>query len=111
LFDLSVRLENPTATARSFATKWRFQKIVEQRDANDEQRQVKEINAGIYCFDARELFTRLRRVEPKNDQGEYYLTDVPRSSGNGGTVSVFLHNDAREFRDSTRAPNWPSLKT
>jgi len=95
---LSVRLENPTGYGRIIRDKNdRFQKIVEQRDATDEQRQVKEINSGIYCFDAKQLFRALRSVEPANDQGEYYLTDVAEIIlRNGGKVSVFLHNDARE---------------
>jgi len=95
---LSVRLENPTGYGRIIRDKNdRFQKIVEQRDATDEQRQVKEINSGIYCFDAKQLFRALRSVEPANDQGEYYLTDVAEIIlRNGGAVSVFLHNDARE---------------
>ena len=95
---LSVRLENPTGYGRVIRDENdAFQKIVEQRDANEEERQVKEINSGIYCFDARELFRALRKVEPKNDQGEYYLTDVPAIiMDNGGTVSVYLHHEARE---------------
>ena len=95
---LSVRLENPTGYGRIVRdANDAFQKIVEQRDAIEEERQVKEINSGIYCFDARELFKALRKVEPKNDQGEYYLTDVPAIiMDSGGTVSVYLHNEARE---------------
>jgi len=95
---LSVRLENPTGYGRVIRDdNGAFQKIVEQRDANEEQRQVKEINSGIYCFDARELFNALRKVQPKNDQGEYYLTDVPEIiMANGGKVTVFLHDEARE---------------
>ena len=95
---LSVRLENPTGYGRVIRDENdAFQKIVEQRDATEEERQVKEINSGIYCFDARELFRALRSVEPANDQGEYYLTDVPAIiMTNGGTLSVYLHNDARE---------------
>ncbi len=95
---LSVRLENPTGYGRVIRDQNdTFQKIVEQRDATEEQRQVKEINSGIYCFDARELFAALRKVEPRNDQGEYYLTDVPEIiMADGGTVNVFLHSDARE---------------
>ena len=95
---LSVRLENPTGYGRVIRDeKDAFRKIVEQRDATEEERQVKEINSGIYCFDARELFKALRSVEPANDQGEYYLTDVPALiMTNGGSVSVFLHNEARE---------------
>jgi bifunctional UDP-N-acetylglucosamine pyrophosphorylase/glucosamine-1-phosphate N-acetyltransferase len=95
---LSVRLENPTGYGRVVRDeRGAFQKIVEQRDATDEERQVKEINSGIYCFESRDLYKALRSVEPKNDQGEYYLTDVPEIiMCNGGGVTVFLHNEPRE---------------
>ena len=103
---LSVRLENPTGYGRIIrAENDSFQKIVEHRDATDEQRQVKEINSGIYCFDAKELYRALRKVEPANDQGEYYLTDVAEIIlASGGGVSVFLHSDSREVAGiNTRA--------
>jgi bifunctional UDP-N-acetylglucosamine pyrophosphorylase/glucosamine-1-phosphate N-acetyltransferase len=103
---LSVRLENPTGYGRIIRDEsGAFQKIVEQRDADDVERQVREINSGIYCFDSKELFRALRKVEPANDQGEYYLTDVAEIIlRNGGTVSVYLHNDAREVSGiNTRA--------
>jgi len=103
---LSVRLENPTGYGRVIRDQnCNFQKIVEQRDATDEQRQVKDINAGIYCFEARDLFRALRKVEPANDQGEYYLTDVPEIIlKSGGTVTIYQHNDPREvFGINTRA--------
>jgi bifunctional UDP-N-acetylglucosamine pyrophosphorylase/glucosamine-1-phosphate N-acetyltransferase len=95
---LSVRLENPTGYGRVIRDEQdAFQRIVEQRDASEEQRKVKEINSGIYCFESKELYQALRKVEPKNDQDEYYLTDVPEIIiARGGTVSVYLHNDPRE---------------
>lgn len=95
---LSVQLENPTGYGRIVrANDDSFTKIVEQRDATDEERLVKEINSGIYCFDATQLFRALRQVEPANDQGEYYLTDVPGIILQGGSkVSVYRHGDARE---------------
>ena len=103
---LSVRLENPTGYGRIVRDEnGAFRKIVEQRDATDEERQVKEINSGIYCFEAKELYQALRKVEPKNEQGEYYLTDVAEIIlADGGAVSVYLHNDAREvYGVNTRA--------
>jgi bifunctional UDP-N-acetylglucosamine pyrophosphorylase / glucosamine-1-phosphate N-acetyltransferase len=103
---LSVRLENPTGYGRIVRDQNdSFQKIVEQRDATEEQRLVKEINSGIYCFDAKELYRALRKVEPANDQGEYYLTDVAEIIlASGGTVSVYLHGDSREvYGINTRA--------
>lgn len=50
--------------------------IVEEKDTNDEQKEIKEINAGIYCFDIEELLSALDKITPNNAQGEYYLTDV-----------------------------------
>jgi len=103
---LSVRLENPTGYGRVIRDdRNQFVRIVEQKDASPEELKTKEINAGIYCFNARQLFQALKRVEPTNKQGEYYLTDVPQILlADGGKVNVYLHNDAREVSGiNTRA--------
>ena len=50
--------------------------IVEQKDASEEQKQIKEINTGNYCVEAPLLFEVLRTLGNDNAQGEYYLTDV-----------------------------------
>ncbi|WP_416148117.1 bifunctional UDP-N-acetylglucosamine diphosphorylase/glucosamine-1-phosphate N-acetyltransferase GlmU [Salipaludibacillus sp. HK11] len=52
------------------------EKIVEQKDASEVEKQVKEINTGTYCFDNETLFEALKRVGNNNTQGEYYLPDV-----------------------------------
>ncbi|OIQ11941.1 bifunctional UDP-N-acetylglucosamine diphosphorylase/glucosamine-1-phosphate N-acetyltransferase GlmU [Neomoorella thermoacetica] len=50
--------------------------IVEERDANPVEKAIREINTGIYCFEAAYLWPFLEQLQPNNDQGEYYLTDV-----------------------------------
>ncbi|PKN72490.1 MAG: GlmU protein [Candidatus Cloacimonetes bacterium HGW-Cloacimonetes-3] len=50
--------------------------IIEYKDASPDQRQIKEWNTGIYCFNAKELFDTLRKTSNDNQQGEYYLTDA-----------------------------------
>ena len=103
---LSVEMPNPTGYGRIVRGEdGSFARIVEQRDATEDQRQIREINSGIYCFDARELFQALRRVEPANEQGEYYLTDVAEIILSlGGAVTVYRHDDAREVSGiNTRA--------
>jgi bifunctional UDP-N-acetylglucosamine pyrophosphorylase/glucosamine-1-phosphate N-acetyltransferase len=50
--------------------------IVEQRDATEEQRAIREINSGVYAFDGAVLGAALDRLTGANDQGERYLTDV-----------------------------------
>lgn len=103
---LSVELPNPAGYGRMVRNEdGSFARIVEHKDATAEQREIREINSGIYCFEARDLFQALRRVEPVNEQGEYYLTDVAEIILSlGGTVSVYLHDDAREVSGiNTRA--------
>jgi bifunctional UDP-N-acetylglucosamine pyrophosphorylase/glucosamine-1-phosphate N-acetyltransferase len=103
---LTVRLENPTGYGRVVRNEaGAFQKIVEQRDATEEERQIREINSGIYCFESEKLFGALERVQPTNKQGEYYLTDAPGIlRDNGAQVSLSLHTDAREVSGvNTRA--------
>jgi len=50
--------------------------IVEERDANQQQRNIREINSGIYLVKARELFQSLKTLDMDNAQREYYLTDI-----------------------------------
>ncbi len=103
---LSVCLENPTGYGRIVRdSNDTFQRIVEQRDATDEERRVREVNSGIYCFDSRKLFAALARVKPTNDQGEFYLTDVAAILlAQGDKVNIYLHPDAREVSGiNTRA--------
>ena len=95
---LTVRLKDPTGYGRIIRDReGLFEKIVEQKDANEDERQVNEINAGIYCFDTKKLFTALAMVKNNNSQGEYYLTDVPGLMRDAGEdVAIFLHGDAYE---------------
>ncbi|MDP2843036.1 MAG: bifunctional UDP-N-acetylglucosamine diphosphorylase/glucosamine-1-phosphate N-acetyltransferase GlmU [Acetobacterium sp.] len=51
-------------------------KIVEEKDADPAEKEVKEINSGMYCFDAQALILALKELKTDNVQGEYYLTDV-----------------------------------
>ena len=95
---MAVRLEDPAGYGRVVRdAEGRFERVVEQKDATPEERQISEINAGIYCFETRLLFPALERVRPENAQGEFYLTDVPAIlRADGEDVSVYTHTDARE---------------
>lgn len=69
--------------------------IVEQRDASEDQRAIREINAGIYVFDAAVLRESLMGLTTHNSQGEMYLTDVVAiARGLGGRVHAFVAPDA-----------------
>jgi bifunctional UDP-N-acetylglucosamine pyrophosphorylase/glucosamine-1-phosphate N-acetyltransferase len=51
-------------------------RIVEAKDASDDEKKIDEVNAGIYVFEADDLFDNLRGLSTNNTQGEYYLTDL-----------------------------------
>ena len=95
---LTVKLKDPTGYGRIVRNpEGFFDKIVEQKDADENERQINEINAGIYAFDCRKLFDALAKVQNNNSQGEYYLTDVPALLREAGEdVAIFQHGDAYE---------------
>ncbi len=75
----------------------RVARIVEHRDASPEQLEIGEINTSIYCFRRSVLAPALRRLQPVNDQGEYYLTDVVEVLHDAGYgVSAVVADDVEE---------------
>ncbi|MHB9098136.1 MAG: NTP transferase domain-containing protein [Syntrophales bacterium] len=72
-------------------------RIVEDKDATSEEKQIREINTGIYCVESRFLFTALAGLGNRNVQGEYYLTDIVQiASGKGLRVTSALAADPVE---------------
>jgi bifunctional N-acetylglucosamine-1-phosphate-uridyltransferase/glucosamine-1-phosphate-acetyltransferase GlmU-like protein len=53
-----------------------FLKIVEEKDAADEEKNIKEINPAIYIVNGKALYDALKQITPENNQKEYYLTDI-----------------------------------
>jgi bifunctional UDP-N-acetylglucosamine pyrophosphorylase/glucosamine-1-phosphate N-acetyltransferase/UDP-N-acetylglucosamine pyrophosphorylase len=69
-----------------------FAAIVEERDCTPEQKEIRELNAGVYVFEAQALFHVLGLLRADNAQEEYYLTDVPalllKAGGKVGISSI-----------------------
>jgi bifunctional UDP-N-acetylglucosamine pyrophosphorylase/glucosamine-1-phosphate N-acetyltransferase len=80
-------------------------RIVEARDADEKQRQIREVNAGIYLFDGQQLSDHLPRLSTNNSQGEYYLTDlIAMLRDSGKRVGALLLDDPVEaFGVNSRA--------
>lgn len=71
--------------------------IVEFGDADDNIRKIKEVNTATYCFDWKELKSILGRLDDKNHQGEYYLTDsIAVLVSNGRNVGALAVTDPAE---------------
>lgn len=96
---LTACLEHPTGYGRILRDKGkRVLGIVEEKDASPEERTIKEINTGIYCFKSRILFDLLNNIGNENQQGEYYLTDCIALARKAGLrISNHILQDATEI--------------
>jgi bifunctional UDP-N-acetylglucosamine pyrophosphorylase/glucosamine-1-phosphate N-acetyltransferase len=73
---LTAEIEDPTGYGRVVRDADGVTAIVEHRDADEETRGIREINAGMYVFDGENLAADLASLQPENAQAELYLTDV-----------------------------------
>lgn len=73
---ITLNVDNPTGYGRIIRDKDKIQAIVEHKDATEQQRQIQEINTGIYCVSNQKLHAWLPKLSNNNAQGEYYLTDI-----------------------------------
>ena len=96
---LTANVPDPTGYGRIIRdTDGTLQRIVEHKDATDEERMVAEINSGIYIVHSSDLFSALDGLSNNNAQGEYYLTDIIGIlQSRGKAVSAWL------------APSWEEL--
>lgn len=95
---LTAVAEDPTGYGRIIRSEnGAVQKIVEHKDASEEERLVTEINTGTYCFDNEALFRAIDQVSNENAQGEYYLPDVIEILKNEGeTVAAYQTGNFQE---------------
>jgi bifunctional UDP-N-acetylglucosamine pyrophosphorylase/glucosamine-1-phosphate N-acetyltransferase len=96
---ISTTLDDPSGYGRVIVdSNGTVEEIVEHKDCNAEQRAVRVINSGIYCFQANLLWKHLAEVRPNSISGEYYLTDMARILRcHGHSVRAFHIQDPGEL--------------
>ena len=99
---LTVDLADPTGYGRIVRSGGNVERIVEHKDATDEERRLSEINTGVMCLPAGRLKGWLERLDNDNSQGEYYLTDVIAMAVAEG---VAVHGIKADGEDEVRGIN------
>jgi bifunctional UDP-N-acetylglucosamine pyrophosphorylase / glucosamine-1-phosphate N-acetyltransferase len=95
---LTAVAEDPTGLGRIIRNdKGEVEKIVEHKDASEEERKVKEVNSANYCFDIKDLLEALKKINNNNAQGEYYLTDTIEILKTSGKKVGAYKTDFAEF--------------
>jgi len=96
---LSAKLSDPTGYGRIIRkANGTVERIVEEKDANEKEKRIAEINSGIYCFEKDELFTAIKKINCENAQKEFYLTDVIEIlNGLNKKVAISIVEDSAEI--------------
>ena len=96
---LAVEKDNPRGYGRVlYDDRDHVLKIVEEADANKEQKQIKMINTGIYCVRKNFLVDTVGKIKSNNVQGEFYLTDLIEMGNKAKKlVGALVGNDDKEF--------------
>ncbi|WP_319370131.1 bifunctional UDP-N-acetylglucosamine diphosphorylase/glucosamine-1-phosphate N-acetyltransferase GlmU [uncultured Ilyobacter sp.] len=81
---LTSIVEDPYGYGRIVKENNTVKAIVEEKEAKEDEKKIKEINAGVYCFDSKELFKALSKIKKHVEKDEYYLTDVISINVNDG---------------------------
>lgn len=86
---MTADVDEPSGYGRILKTDDRFIKIVEEKDSDENQKAIKEINAGTYIIDGSLLRKELGNLSTNNSQNEYYLTDVLENIAKEHDVATF----------------------
>ena len=94
---LSAELDDPSGYGRIIrGGDGALVRIVEHKDATREERDVREINSGIFCFETDAFLSALKKVGHRNVQGEYYITDVIEIMRREGRRTAVYKSDDRD---------------
>ncbi len=94
---MTTILAQPANYGRIISQNGQILAIVEESDADDEQKKIGKVNAGIYCVSRRFLFAALKKIGTDNNQGEMYLTDIIGiAAKEKRKVQEFINDNAAE---------------
>ncbi|WP_456480421.1 bifunctional UDP-N-acetylglucosamine diphosphorylase/glucosamine-1-phosphate N-acetyltransferase GlmU [Nautilia sp.] len=93
-----MKLENPDGYGRVVIENGNVKKIVEQKDANEEELKIPYVNAGVYLFKKEVLEKYLPKLSNNNSQKEYYLTDIIEMAENDKLTIKAVEVDEENFK-------------
>lgn len=94
----AIRLNDPSGYGRVVTDGESVVKIVEEKDASPNEKEIKTVNAGVYCFDGRFLAEFLPKLSNTNAQKEYYLTDLIELAVQNGKSVKWVEVTEEEFK-------------
>ena len=88
---------DPTGYGRIYKENGVFKRIIEHKDATDEERKINEVNSGLYCVDMKLMYEALHNVKSSKVSGEYYFTDIIEIIGRNHKVNTLPFSCYQKF--------------
>ncbi|MCC6597544.1 MAG: bifunctional UDP-N-acetylglucosamine diphosphorylase/glucosamine-1-phosphate N-acetyltransferase GlmU [Alphaproteobacteria bacterium] len=109
---LGARLEDPFGYGRLLMDDEHYiTAIVEEKDANEAQRDIRVVNAGAFCIDGARLERWVSQIDNRNAQGEYYITDLPAIAAHEGAgTKAYITCDGDEILGCNSRSNLAALE-
>lgn len=83
-------VDDPFGYGRIYKENSQIIKIVEEKEANPSEKEIKEINTGLYCINTNLLLSSIEQIKNDNNKGEYYLTDIVEILGKTNKVNSYI---------------------
>ena len=93
-----IQLTKPSGYGRVVISNQKVQEIVEEKDCNQTQKEIKTVNAGIYCVNSNLLNRYIPKIENNNAQKEYYLTDIIKMAVDENLTVTPIYVEETEFK-------------
>ncbi len=93
-----IKLLNPSGYGRVIIANQKVQEIVEEKDCNQTQKDIKTVNAGIYCVNSNLLNRYIPKIGNNNAQKEYYLTDIIKMAVDENLTVTPIYVEETEFK-------------
>lgn len=94
---VSTIQQNPFGYGRIYREDGVFKKIIEHKDATDTQKEIKEVNTGLYCVNTKLMYEALHQVKSTNNSHEFYFTDIVEIIGKTHEVNALAFSCYLKF--------------
>lgn len=95
---LGMKMQNPTGYGRLLTDEsGKLHKIIEENDANDAEKAITLCNSGVMIISGKHIFSLLKKIQPNNNAGEFYLTDIIKTANEQGLNCKVVVAEAEEL--------------
>lgn len=107
----AFRAKDPLRYGRLITDGDKLERIVEFKDASDDEKKINLCNSGLYCIDGKQIWDLVEKITPNNAAKEYYLTDIIDIANSMGLLSSYIEGPEQEFAGANTREELAALES